>query len=212
MALCPFAKHMLIAPGSDDPPITPRMVILHVADSDAWSLFDYFDGRSGGIESHFYITWRGKIEQYRDTAYQADANYLANDFAVSIETQGWGRGRWNARQLEAIKQLLVWLSEEHGIPLREVRTWDGSGVGYHTMFGAPSEWTPKVKSCPGPARKVQFHEELVPWMKTLPTPTQLLRKAVTDAMRLQLNIPPTSVRAHAMCEAIWKALREGPKR
>lgn len=164
MAVCPFAKHLLIPAGSNDPRITPRVAILHVDAGNAFSLYEYFRDRSGGIESHFHIRNDGVIEQYRDTNYQADANNLANDFAVSIETQGYGAGVWNALQLASIKRLLTWLSEVHEIPLREVERWDGSGVGYHTLFGAPSEWTPVAKSCPGEDRKKQFHNDLVPWM------------------------------------------------
>lgn len=164
MALCPFAVKKLIAPGSNDPRIKPRVAILHVDAGNAESLFDYFKDRSGGIESHFHVRKDGVVEQYRDTNFQADANNLANDFAVSIETQGFGEGEWTPAQLAAIKRLLVWLNKVHGIPLRQVEAWDGSGVGYHTLFGAPSQWTPVAKSCPGPDRKRQFHSILVPWM------------------------------------------------
>lgn len=166
MALCPFAEHLLIPAGSNDPKITPRVAILHVDAGNAHSLYEYFRDRSGGIESHFHVRKDGVIEQYRDTDYQADANNLANDFAVSIETQGYGVGEWNDLQLASIKRLLLWLSKVHPIPLREIERWNGSGVGYHTLFGAPSEWTPVAKSCPGEDRKRQFHNDLVPWMAT----------------------------------------------
>lgn len=104
-------------------------------------------------------------EQYRSIYYQADANYHANDFAVSIETQGFGAGEWTGPQVTAIKALLQWLNTEAGIPLRKATDWDGSGVGYHTMFGSPSHWTPVAKSCPGPDRIKQFYDVLVPWME-----------------------------------------------
>lgn len=163
MALCPFAKHLLIPPGSNDPRITPRVAVLHVDAGDAESLYDYFRTRSGGVESHFHVRRDGVIEQYRDTDWQADANHLANDFAVSIETQGYGPGEWTAEQLASIKRLLLWLNDEHGIPLAKCPRWDGAGVGYHTLFGAPGPWTPIAKSCPGPARISQFDHVLVPW-------------------------------------------------
>jgi energy-converting hydrogenase A subunit M len=36
-------------------------------------------------------------------------------------------------------------------------------VGYHTLFGAPSQWTPAVgKTCPGTVRIRQWHEQVVP--------------------------------------------------
>lgn len=166
MALCPFAVHKLIPPGANDPRINARVAILHVDGGNAESLYNFFDGPSGGIESHFHVRKDGVIEQYRDTEYQADANRYANDFAVSIESQGLAAGEWTPEQMKSIKRLLLWLRDVEDIPLTQVQTWDGAGVGYHTLFGAPSQWTPYVKSCPGEDRKKQFHSELVPWMNT----------------------------------------------
>lgn len=165
MALCPFARHRLISPGSNDPRINARVAILHVDAGNSPSLFSYFRYRSGGIESHFHVKKNGQIEQYRDTGWQADANYRANDFAVSIETQGYGSGKWNAKQLASIKRLLVWLNKAEGIPLRKCPSWDGSGVGYHIQFGSPGYWTNVSKSCPGPRRIRQFNNDIVPWMR-----------------------------------------------
>lgn len=171
--LYPAAVKKLIPPGANDPAITPRIAILHVDAGDSPSLYEYFRDRSGGVESHFHVRKDGAVEQYRNIFWQADANLDANDFAVSIETQGRGAGEWNAAQLAAIKKLLLWLRDEAGIPLIRCTAWDGRGVGYHTMFGAPSHWTPVAKTCPGPDRVVQFSELLVPWMRSLqsrPTP------------------------------------------
>lgn len=181
-----FVKN--IPPGDNDPPIMPRVAILHVDAGNALSLFDFFRLRSGGVESHFHITRNGVVEQYRSIYFQADANLKANDFAVSIETQGFGDGEWTPAQLQAIKGLLLWLNREAGIPLRKIQRWDGSGVGYHTLFGSPSEWTPVAKSCPGPLRIRQFEMVLVPWMNAghlipppKPTPVKLTRGKRVDA-------------------------------
>lgn len=210
MSLCPFAEHKLIEPGSNDPVITPRAAVLHVAVTDAWSLFDYFKHRSGGVESHFYITWRGKIEQYRDTYYEADANWRANGFAVSIETQGWGGGTWNRAQRRAIKRLLLWLHEEHGIPLRKIKRWSGSGVGYHSQF---VEWSPVAKSCPGIYRIAQFHDELVPWMAEQPSPVEVFRSVVVPALEAARRATaPERRAAHAAYDDIAAALERCPKK
>ena len=162
MALYPAAVKRLIPPGPNDAPIKPRVVILHVADTEAASLHDYFNGPSGGVESHFYIRRDGSVEQYRDTARQADANVMANDFAISIETQGMAAGEWTPQQLDAIKALLTWCHDTHSIPLTVPKTWDGSGVGYHILFEA--QWDQRGASCPGPDRINQFNTVLVPWM------------------------------------------------
>lgn len=215
MSVCPFAVQRLIPPGSNDPRIKPRMAILHVACTRARSLWGYFAHRSGGIESHFYIRLSGKIEQYRDTSWQADANYLANDFAVSIETAGLAGGRWNRRQRKSIKRLLLWLHEVDGIPLEKVQRWDGEGVGYHTQFGAPGKWTPYKKSCPGPARISQYRSWLVPWLAkaSAPVPPAPVPERLTlvtanlwnsnPAIKSDLALlPPT--RAHIIgCQEAW---------
>lgn len=192
MALCPFAVKKLITPGSNDPRITPTQVILHVAVSEGASLHEYFRDRSGGIESHFYVRRDGTVEQYRDTDYEADANYTANCRAISIETQGMGDGEWTPAQLKSLKRLIAWAKAAHGVPLRPCPSHDEPGVGYHVMFGAPGPWTPVAKSCPGPDRVRQFNEVLVPW----------LRKPAKRASRI--------ARARLLLEAALKPA--GPRR
>lgn len=172
MAWYPRAVRREIRPGSNDPAIKVVGAILHVDAGNSSSLYGYFNGPSGGIESHFHIRKDGTVEQYRDTGREADANYKANSFVeggvrkgyVSIETQGYETGEWSAAQLDAIRDLLAWLAKTHGFPLRKCRDPRDPGVGYHTLFGAPSAWTPVSKSCPGPGRKRQFERVVVPWM------------------------------------------------
>jgi len=163
MALYPPAvKKLLKLDPAMDPRETMRVVILHVDANNATSLYDYFNGPSGGVESHFFVKKDGTVEQYRDTAYQADANMAANQFAISIETQGYAAGTWSAAQLAAIKALLLWCHTTHGIPLVKCPKWDGSGVGYHILF--MQQWAGGPRSCPGPDRIKQFDNVLVPWM------------------------------------------------
>lgn len=167
MPVPPFAVKRLIPPGSSDPRIEPRVAVLHVDAGNAGSLYDYFAHRSGGIESHFHVRSDGVIECYRDTNYQADANLAANDFGISIETQGYGEGTWNAAQLGSIKRLLVWLNDVHpAIKLQKCDGPYGSGVGYHIQFGSPGPWTPVSKSCPGPNRIRQYNDVIVPWLRS----------------------------------------------
>jgi hypothetical protein len=165
MAIYGKARQRLIVPGSSDPRITITQGILHVDAGDSESLFDYFNGRSGGVESHFHSPKVKQLEQYRDTAYEADANHLANPRAMSVETQGLAHEEWNDKQLDDIKGLMLWGDRIHNIPLRKCPTWDAPGWGYHVMFGTPGWWTPSVKSCPGPKRIEQFHDILLPWME-----------------------------------------------
>lgn len=178
MAIYPAGKLRNIPPGVNDPAIIAMGAILHVDSGNSGSLYSYFNGPSGGIESHFFIRKDGVVEQYRDTAYEADANLHANSFSkngklygyVSIETQGFDKGEWNATQLDEIKKLLLWLSHTHNFPLKRCANPTDPGVGYHVMFGAPGPWTPVAKDCPGPDRVKQYNTILVPWFKNATIP------------------------------------------
>lgn len=178
MALYPGARQRPITPGANDPAIIVVGAILHVDAANSKSLYGYFSGPSGGIESHFHVPKELQVEQYRDTGREADANLKANSFIkngkrygfISIETQGFGAGEWNAYQLAEIKALLLWLSKTHNFPLRRCPGPFEAGVGYHTMWGAPSEWTPIAKDCPGPDRVKQFGNVLVPWFAAASKP------------------------------------------
>lgn len=140
--------------------IRPTQVILHTAACRCGdSLHDDFNRPGNNLESHFFVQDDGGVEQYLDTEVHADANYRANARAVSIETQDDGDSTkpWSPAQELALAGLLIWLWRTHpAIAVDICRTWDAPGVGHHTMFGAPSPWTPVAKSCPGPARKAQF--------------------------------------------------------
>jgi hypothetical protein len=185
VALYPAAVKKLIPPGVNDPGIIPVGIILHTDAGNSASLYNYFNGPSGGIESHFHIPKKNPVEQYRDTAYEADANLKANSFLVdgkrvgfiSVETQGYATDLWNDYQLGEIKKLILWAKSVH--PRILLRVCPGPfdpGIGYHTLFGSPSPWTPVAKSCPGPLRIKQFNNVLVPWFKTAtgstPTPPE----------------------------------------
>ena len=169
MSVPPFGTPRLIPPGPNDPRINARVGILHVDAGNAETLYYLFlnNQRGSGIESHCHVKRNGVCEVYRNADYEADANNLANPFAYSVETQGYGEGEWTAEQLSTIKRIMLWARDELGIPLRVVQSWNDSrgGWGYHTIWGSPSAWTPVAKSCPGPDRIRQFWNVLVPWMK-----------------------------------------------
>ena len=170
MAVYPGAVWRPLPENAYQVSIVPRTVILHSA-VDApgpSSLFNFFR-YSSGLESHFFVKNDGVVEQYMDTSVRADANLYANPFAISIETEDEGDPndrKWTPAQIKAIKGILNWVWRVHPtVPRRLCPAWDEGGIGYHTMFGAPSQWTPVVKTCPGTIRKVQFHAELKPWIE-----------------------------------------------
>lgn len=135
----------------------PRVVIFHVIAGEG-------NARPhDGLEWHFEVSYSGAIEQGVDTNQQAAANYKANPFAISVETEGLGSGEWTDAQLDSLVLISEWSMANHPKIMRQrCPTWDGSGFGYHVMFGAPGPWTPVAKSCPGPNRIRQFDEVLLP--------------------------------------------------
>lgn len=175
MARKPGAEWKPLPVGSNDPPIIPIGLILHVDAMNSRDLFNYFNGPSKGIESHGHVRLDGHSYQYRDTEREADANYKANSFIkngkrygyVSLETQGYADGFWTKAQIEEIKSWILFMHSEHGMPLKRCEHSQDPGVGYHTLFGSPSAWTPVAKSCPGPNRIKQFNEIIRPWMNAL---------------------------------------------
>lgn len=204
MALYPAAVKRLIPPGPNDPKIKARVAILHVdaGGSTGADLFRYFSTGSGGIESHFTVDYDGTVTQFRDTAWQADANMDANDFAVSIESQGKAAGQWTAAQLASIKALLLWLNKTHGIPLVKCPKWDGSGVGYHILF--MQRWAGGPRACPGPDRIKQFNNVLVPWMATGGQDDDMTPEQAKSLERAEKFAVNASVRVQAL-QAAFKA-------
>lgn len=170
MSLYPRAIKKLIPPGPNDPRINPTCVILHVAVSESASLYSYFNGPSGGVESHFYVRRDGTVEQYRDTSYQADAQLGAAWDEVSIETQGMGSGTWTPQQITALVDLIRWLSTVHPIPLRlNDSETNPRGIGWHAQYRSWSGGD--GRTCPGVDRVPQIKTQIIPALTKAPSPT-----------------------------------------
>lgn len=104
-------------------------VNLHVAVSEAQSLYAAFNGR-GRTDSHFYVRRSGIVEQYVDTAFRANADLQGNDATISIETQGGTKNAdsepWTDAQVAALAKLYAWAVKTHGI---QVKIADSSKLG-----------------------------------------------------------------------------------
>ncbi len=187
------------------PPITPRVVIVHTMDGTLQDTETMFAAPDFGIEAHFGIGCPlcpagldGAVWQWMDTDRQADGNLDANEFGISIETCDHHdpMRKWSPKQVDALIRLIGRLCDHYAIPRQVCPAWDGSGLGWHVMWGAPSHWTPEVKICPGPVRIAQLKETVLPAvLEDDMTPDQLLDalesergqkilgKAVTDVLR-----------------------------
>jgi N-acetylmuramoyl-L-alanine amidase len=161
MARYPRATWRPLPEATSEPLIDASQVILHTAVSNANSLYGYFAAEKVTLESHFYVN-ESAVEQYIDTSRQADANRYANVRAISIETWDGGDPNhvpWTPRQLDLLVDLVAWSCRTHGIPARQCTSPTAPGIGWHSMWGAPSDWTPaKGKTCPGPLRIAQIPE------------------------------------------------------
>jgi len=107
-----------------------------------------------------------------DTERRADANYHANGFALSAETCDHYKGGTytnpplTGAQVRSVIRFFNWAADTHSIPRRRCPAWDAGGFGYHSMWGAPSQWTPAAgKTCPNPNRIRQFNEIILPAVK-----------------------------------------------
>lgn len=160
----PHAIRKNIPPGINDPQVTPTQIIDHVAASTTSSLYGWFNGPSGGIESHFYVRSDGTVEQYRDTDYQADAQIGGGKNAISIETAGLSDGTWTDAQIAALIALHDWIADTHGIARQACPDPYGPGLGYHSMWGSTraGTWAADGRTCPGPKRITQWRERVLP--------------------------------------------------
>jgi N-acetylmuramoyl-L-alanine amidase len=144
-------SHKLLPEWNRQPRITPTTIIDHSIVGSALGAWFYFRDQTG-IESHFIVRGArsgsadGHIWQLMDTGRQADANLNANAFAISIETEDNGDPDdfpWSRAQLDSLRWLHARLRAVHPtIPRRRCPSPRGGGLGYHSMWGAPSAWTP----------------------------------------------------------------------
>jgi len=152
-------------------------VNLHVAVSEASSLYDYFNQSSS--DSHFYVRKDGTVEQYVDTSQRANADYQGNDATISIETQGGVNNAngepWTAAQTETLAQIYAWAVQTHGIKVAQASSskYDDTsrGLSWHRLGidgnfpplpdiragrnqrGGGMYWsTSSGKACPGDAK------------------------------------------------------------
>lgn len=190
MGLYGGAVIKLLPENNTQPTIVPTQVIFHTA-VDApgpTSLYNYFDNKGVGAESHFFARFSGVVEQYMDTTRMANANRKADKTAVSIETEDDGDplGRpWDPAQLDALIRLTDWLCSTHGIPRRLCDSPTSPGIGWHSMWGfmdpiaqtgpLDNPWSfYRGKICPGKTRIAQLINDVIPAVVELAdnTPTE----------------------------------------
>lgn len=170
-ATYPYGTVRLLPEDSTQPDIIPIGIIVHSAASMG-SLYKFFLNGSD-LESTFWVSADGNTEQYMDPTTRADANRYANRFQgadgrwygyISIETASDVNATdpFYDAQYDELVRLVTWLCETFNIPAKRCASSTSPGIGWHVMWGAPGDWTPVAKSCPGPTRIVQVRDELIP--------------------------------------------------
>jgi hypothetical protein len=127
-----------------------------------------FGSIDGNTKPTYQVQGDGTAGKFLPSNVEQSANYKANPFSLSIETQddGWptpGDIRWKPAQAERIAEIIAFESIVNGFPIETPDTWDGSGVGAHTdPFGYPLWTNSQGKVCPGSKRKAQLRDEVMP--------------------------------------------------
>ncbi|MGV9181804.1 peptidoglycan recognition protein family protein [Arcanobacterium canis] len=147
-------------------------VVLHVAASEAPSLYGYFANPRTMADSTFYVLRDGTIEQYLPLGKRDWASNRGSLRMFSVETQGMAYGPWTDAQIASLAEIIRWARTIYDFPLRLMASSKTreKGIGYH-LLGVPATRTQKAlgisqtggelwssapgKVCPGPDRVKQ---------------------------------------------------------
>lgn len=121
-------------------------VVLHVAASEAASLYGWFNSAAAAASSHFYVRRDGTVEQYVSIRDLSWASGAGSNRLLGIETQGMGTGSWTDKQVASLVRLIKELSKEFGFPIRQMASSAKSerGIGYHAQ-GVPASYSQKAR-------------------------------------------------------------------
>lgn len=157
-----------------------RGVVLHVAVSEA-----RFPSYGKGLGAHFYVRKDGSVAQQIDTDIMGGHAKEGNSTLIGVETQGGmvnAQGEpWTPAQEAALKRLLKWLYQTHGIPMQPMRDSrpTSRGVGYHRLGIDPYRvpggevWSSSYgKICPGDAKIAQVSGLIGAGVDVTPTPQE----------------------------------------
>jgi N-acetylmuramoyl-L-alanine amidase len=119
----------------------------------------------------------GKVWQFQDSDYTADANYKGAWHVLSIETADnapqWPKdiAKWTPKQVDAIVKVCTEWCIQYNIPPvlipdtkpnRRGLAYHAQGCSPHVVSGGEAWSLSAGKECPGPVRIKQFKEEVIP--------------------------------------------------
>ncbi len=181
------------------------IVCLHTMVGNLTSTDSMFHANGwGGTESHFGVggkwgpdlknNYDGRVFQWQDTTFSADANYEGNRRIISIETADNAPElaadiqEWTPKQLDAIVRLVAWACKTYMIPAVLVPDSKPTrrGIAYHRqgcehssgigrvpgfLVTGGERWSTSLgKECPGTRRIAQLQSIVIPRVRTLLSP------------------------------------------
>lgn len=183
----PYAEWMPIPENEYQSKITPTQLIYHTMSgpelTSIEALFHYIARSDVNGECTFILDMLGRMAQLLEADTRADNNFMANQRAISIETQdvgyiadpGIAKTPWTDPQLAQLAGLSAWTNLRFDVPIERPAEYDDPGMDGHR---AHKEWSSFVgKTCPGQTRWEQIPEvhdaakRIVDWTPPPPTPT-----------------------------------------
>jgi hypothetical protein len=135
----------------------------------------YFADSGVKVESTLIVDYDGGCLQVMEAYERADANTTASKRAISVEVVGEAHEPFTPEQVATCIAIARWACDEHPIERRQCPEHDGSGIGWHVMFGAPGPWTTvRGKACPGSKRIAQVRNVILPAVQRRTTARQEL--------------------------------------
>lgn len=136
MARCPFAIwrpiNSAFLPNKPLVAFNRQNTHITAGGSSPWSFFN----QTGRASSHYCVLPDGTIEQYIDSAMQAEGDLEGNDATICVENVGWGSAPLTPAQVVSNARLFAWHRETHGMANKLVEnSFSGSlsskGLGFH---------------------------------------------------------------------------------
>ncbi|MEA2533067.1 MAG: hypothetical protein QOJ93_878 [Actinomycetota bacterium] len=121
-------------------------VVLHIMEGTLDGSDSWFKNPKAQASSHFGVGKDGRTYQWVDTEDKAWAQAGGNPSYISIENEGHLGDTLTDPQLNAVAEIVGWVSQTHGVPLHTADHPGDAGLGWHGMGGAA--WGGH-SSCPG---------------------------------------------------------------
>ena len=160
MALYPEARNMLLPPGVNHGTggNEPRIFMVHIMVGYMAGTDTIFRNPHVQASAHFGVSRGGRVWQWVDTDDTAWHAFDANTYSIGVEHAGFPWEPLTDEQVHASGLLYAWAHQRYpAIDLWINKRIEGSGISYHSKFGA---WNLDHHSCPGTLIEAQIDDIL----------------------------------------------------